>query len=297
MYGTPTPDYGAPSDPTAVVGVRIGAWIIDLIIYLGLVFAFTAATGGVEAIAYSDLTWSEAHSLCDRWEEANEGFCFVNQDATSGSETFGETNYTAQTIEGGSAGLLFWTGHLVAYAVIQGLTGGSLGKLAVGLRVVDQSGQVIGIGRSLARTFAWLIDALTCGLPVIGGVAMVSTKGHRRVGDMIAGTYVVKKASVGMPINTSVPVATPSAGWGAPPTPGWPPAGPGSTPMPGAGGSSWSPAGPTSGRPFATTPPASPSGDGPTWDPARNTYIQYDRDLGAWLQWDDGTQTWGPISQ
>lgn len=46
MYGTPTPDYGAPSDPTAVVGVRIGAWIIDLIIYLGLVFAFTAATGG-----------------------------------------------------------------------------------------------------------------------------------------------------------------------------------------------------------------------------------------------------------
>ena len=158
------------------------------------------------------------------------------------------------------------------------------------------------------RTIAWILDALTCGLPIIGGVAMVSTKGHRRLGDMIAGTYVVTKSSVGQPITGAAPMpgagAAPGA-WGAPPAPGWPPAGPGASPA----GNPWNPSvsgppvggSPLGGSPAAESPFSAPSGppagDGPTWDPARNAYIQYDRDRSAWLQWDDAQQSWVPISQ
>jgi uncharacterized RDD family membrane protein YckC len=286
-----------PADPTDVVGLRIGGWIIDLVVYFGLLIAFTAITGGVEATTYTALNEESAESYCATWEEFNDGICFVSEDSDG---------FSAQTIEGGPAGLAFWLGHLVVYALIQGVAGGSLGKLAVGLRVVDENGKVAGIGRSFVRTIAWILDALTCGLPIIGGVMLVSTKGHRRLGDMIAGTYVVKKSSVGQPVSGAMDTSAPAAGWGAPPAPGWPPAGPGAA----ATGNPWNPSGPAnpsvSGPPVGGPPstgspfPASTGaaqGDGPTWDPARNTYIQYDRDRGEWLQWDDGQQSWVPISQ
>lgn len=298
-YSSDLSAYAAPSDPTAVVGARIGAWVIDLVIYLALVFAFSAATGGVEAVTYTALDRESAERICDNWEETHDGFCFVGEDADG---------FTAQTVQNGYEGLIFWAGHLVAYSVIQGLAGGSLGKLAVGLRVVDDQGQVVGVGRSLVRTVAWILDALTCGLPVIGGVLMVSTKGHRRLGDMIAGTYVVKKASVGQPVGATAAGSAEAwdqsraGSWGTPPAPSWPPAGPGSAPAT----NPWTPStgtSPVSPGPNQSTPGGQRSGgrtnadDGPTWDQDRNTYIQYDRDRSEWLQWDDAIQAWVPISR
>lgn len=294
-YSSGSSVYAAPADPTNVVGLRIGGWFIDLVVYFALLIAFTAVTGGVQATTYTALNEESAEMYCDTWEEFNDGFCIVTEDADG---------FSAQTIEGGPAGLAFWLGHLVAYALIQGIAGGSLGKLAVGLRVVDENGKQAGIGRSFVRTIAWILDALTCGLPIIGGVMLVSTKGHRRLGDMLAGTYVVKKSSVGQPISGAMVAAAPGAAgaWGAPPAPGWPPAGPGAS-----AGNPWNPSNPSVSGPPVGGPPSAGSpfsppaggahGDGPTWDPARNAYIQYDRDRSEWLQWDDGQQAWVPISQ
>lgn len=299
-FSAGTLDYGTPSDHTAVVGPRIVAWIIDLIVYLALLAAFNAVAGGVNMVTYDDLTFESAQSLCDDWQANNDGFCSTTNQA--------DGTYSATTIEGAPGGLLFWTGHLVVYALIQGLTGGSVGKLALGLRVVDKDGQVAGIGKSFLRTIAWIVDGLVCGLPLIGGVAMVSAKGHRRVGDLLAGTYVVKKSSVGVPPVSDV-VAMPSGSWGgAPPAPGWgaPTGGPWSPPNPSVSGP------PVGGPPVAGQSAGSPFGspsfgggpsfggsaaDGPTWDPARNTYIQYDRDRGQWLEWDEDNRIWVPISQ
>jgi uncharacterized RDD family membrane protein YckC len=285
--------YSAPPDPTAVVGRRIGAWLIDLVIYLVVAFAVTAMTGGVRLETGEFPNERSAELYCDAWQDSHDGFC----SRTSNSDG----TYDVTTIEGGFGGLAVWAGHLVAYSVIQGLLGGSLGKIAVGLRVVDEDGKVIGIGRSFARTIAWIGDAITCGLPIVGGVMMVSNKGHRRLGDMLAGTYVVSKSSVGTPIRPGQPDAgawtTPAAGqWGAPSGPGsW---GQPSTGQFGAGSApgSWAPpSGPVSGPPVGA--PGAPAGDGPTWDPARNAYIQFDRNLGEWVQWDDDLKIWGPIAK
>ena len=181
--------------------------------------------------------------------------------------------------------------------------------VAVGPGRKDEQGKVVGIGRSFVRTIAWIGDAITCGLPIVGGVMMVSNKGHRRLGDMIAGTYVVKKESVGRPVVVGPGQA--AAGPWAPPTTGgqWGGTAPGAwgTPPPGpvgpSTGSPWTPGAgspvsgpPVGGSPFGAPAPSS-SGDGPTWDPARNAYIQFDRERGAWLQWDDDLKVWAPISQ
>ncbi|NLD77696.1 MAG: RDD family protein [Acidimicrobiales bacterium] len=293
--------YTSPADPTDVVGKRIGAWIIDLIIYIIFAVALTAVTGGVEIRSGDRPNEVSAELFCDDWRAQNDGFCSFTEN-TDGT-------YDITTIEGGTGGLVQWLGHLVAYSVIQGLLGGSLGKLALGLRVVDEQGKVVGIGRSFVRTIAWIGDAITCGLPIVGGVMMVSNKGHRRLGDMIAGTYVVKKESVGRPVVVGPGQA--AAGPWAPPTTGgqWGGTAPGAwgTPPPGpvgpSTGSPWTPGAgspvsgpPVGGPPFGAPAPSS-SGDGPTWDPARNAYIQFDRERGAWLQWDDDLKVWAPISQ
>lgn len=289
-YGPP------PGDPTNVVGRRIGAWFIDLLIYLVLVVAAVAASGTWETDSVAKPNEQEGQMYCDDWYDDNEGVCSYS-DGTAITIAYDPAFITGA--------FLF---NLVGYIVIQGLAGGSLGKLAVGLRVVDKDGRQAGIGKSAIRTLLWVVDAITCGFPVVGGVLIVSTKGHRRVGDMAASTYVVDKNQVGHPL--AVPGVT--AGWPGSPG-GYPPAGYGQAPgygQPSAYGqqapTSWQPpaagdqatAGPGA---FPTSPPPqaapAPSGDGPTWDADRNAYIQYDRDQGAWMQFDDSSKQWRPIDQ
>lgn len=278
--------YAAPvSDPTNITGRRIGAWSIDLIIYLIAMFALGAAFGRAEIKQYEGVTKGTAESFCDGYRETQDGVCFV-------TESNGEAN--AIVVENAERSVVLWGIHFLGYVLVQGLAGGSLGKLAVGLRVVDDQGRQAGLGRSFLRTVMWLVDAFTCGLPILGGILMVSTRGHRRLGDMAAGTYVVAKEQMGRPPMQAIAQSgfgTPGAwgsagasasasGWGAPPVPsGW---------GPGAQGSA-----PSAVAPVAETA----GGEGPQWDEARNAYIQYDRDRSAWVQWHDGTQEWRPIDQ
>lgn len=256
------------SDPTSIVGRRIGAWVIDLVIFLILVFLASGLASGGSSKIHTVHDAPAGYCTTFRAEHRN-SFCFI-----SGTD--------ATTFVGNGAGNAVWLIHLVVYIVIQGVAGGSIGKLIVGLRVVDAQGKQAGIGRSAARTVLWVVDAVTCGLPVIGGILILVTNGHRRVGDMVAGTYVVPKDQVGRP-----PMALP-------PTPGYPATWPGA---PGPSGAAWTPPGPQPGAPMAPTAPAAPPADGPTWDAARNAYIQYDQARGAWLQFDNDAQEWKPISQ
>ena len=282
-------------DPTSVVGRRIGAWFIDLVVYLILAVAITAAFGGGGANTVRGFpSDSSASTYCDQWRAEHNGFCFSSAD--------GDT-FTATTLE--PTGASFWLPvHFVLYSVLQGITGASLGKMAVGLRVVTADGQRCGLGRSFLRTLLWIVDAITCALPILGGILILSTKGHRRVGDMAAKTFVVPKEAEGSPI--AVPgVTAPAAGPGFGAAPygaghlggGWPsdPAAP--TGWSGAPSSApqgtWAPTGSTD----VASATGDTTGDGPTWDAARNAYIQYDREQSAWVQWNDDAKSWRPIDQ
>jgi uncharacterized RDD family membrane protein YckC len=81
--------------------------------------------------------------------------------------------------------------YLGVFVVVQGITGASPGKALLGIRVVRPDGTTPGWRRSALRVLAWVVDGLVLLLPVALWAAWF-TPGHRRVGDWVAGTYVVR---------------------------------------------------------------------------------------------------------
>lgn len=198
-----------PVDPTAVAGKRTLAWIIDGIIFVILSNALQLAFGSSRDVTSRDFSGDEtaAKAFCSAWKTTHDGICIHS----GGNVTAIQSAYT---------GLWIFAALFVIFVIYQGLMGASLGKQAMGLRIVKADGAKAGVVASAVRTVLWVVDAITCGLPIVGGTLMLSTTGHRRVGDMGAGTYVVPAAFVGHPV-----ILPGQAGWGTY-TQGPPPSGP-----------------------------------------------------------------------
>ncbi|HEV8298362.1 MAG TPA: RDD family protein [Acidimicrobiales bacterium] len=263
--------YQIPADPTAVMGRRIVAWLIDLVI--GTVFAFVLFFALADHAETSSSR--QASDSCDLVREFGDDptFCLnLNKDiyATQGGDSVGV--------------ILLVAGYWIANRMLlEGATGGSIGKHLVGLRVIKQDdGSIVGIGKAFIRGFVGIVDHIACFL--VGLITALASKGHRRVGDMAASTLVVDKSSVGRP--PMVPGLTglatmaqpagvypppPSSTWGTPPAPTtwgapappapepWMPPAPAPEPRPGPRPEP-TPAEPT---PSAWTPPAPPGAPAP----------------------------------
>ena len=268
---------GALTDPTKVMGSRIGAYIVDAvlisILLVGTLFVLDAgkahtipATSPAEAAR----TCSGFNSQHGSTETAPDGtvrsgdyFCWV-----SGSNTRLINRDDLRTIQVHSwlvgAALSFL--DLVA---LQVLVGASIGKLLFGLRVVTLNGRRAGWGRNLVRWPLLVVDAACCWLP--GLISSFNSKGHKRIGDMAAGTFVVHRSAEGrllgipglIPDHVLAQLALAQAAAASMPVPA------------------------PSNRPTTA--------DEPVFDPSRNTYVRYDPAGGAWFQWDDVTQEWVPI--
>ncbi len=81
--------------------------------------------------------------------------------------------------------------YLVVFVAVQGATGASPGKALLGIRVIRPDGTTPGLLRSGVRVVAWVVDGLVLLVPVALWAAWL-TPGHRRVGDWVAGTFVVR---------------------------------------------------------------------------------------------------------
>lgn len=250
--------YAAPyTDATAVMGRRLAAYVIDGLVGVVIILAIAVPIFASKATAFPT---NGDTRYCDRYNHDSVVRC-----AAVGDQAYvlaaGDQNVLLESVYGGAA-----TWLLLNAVVLQGLTGGSVGKLVTGLRVVRPDGGRAGVAWCALRTLILPIDAFLFG--VIGLVTTLSTAGHRRLGDMAASTLVVDRHFAGQP----------------PPVPRLDGA-----PMPGLS---------AGGQPF-NGPHTSPSatGDGPTWDAARAAYIQYDRGRSAWVQWSEMAREWRPIDQ
>ncbi len=173
-------DWPVPTapDPTAVLLRRITAWVIDLAMFVVLELVLIVGLG--------------RHRTGISCDVAKSGHAF-SQCISVGTNTW--------LVTGGR----FWAALAVSVTwfvlipgVLQGEAAATPGKFATGLRVVRADGYRCGVGRALLRSLCWAIDGFPVLLgPVVGGVAMVSTRGHRRVGDLAADTYVVQRAACG----------------------------------------------------------------------------------------------------
>lgn len=159
-------------DPTAVVGSRIAAWVVDLVMFVALELLVVVALG-------------ERHhrTTCGALTKGHP----ASQCVSLGSSSY---ILTGPRFWLGTAITVAW--FLCVFGLLQGLTGRSPGKALCRVRVVRSGGGPPGIGRSLLRSVCWAADGFPYVLgPVVGGVAMVSGTGHRRLGDLAAGTWVV----------------------------------------------------------------------------------------------------------
>ncbi|MFB6138571.1 MAG: RDD family protein [Halobacteriaceae archaeon] len=89
-------------------------------------------------------------------------------------------------------GVAAGTGAVLGYYVyFEGRRGQTVGKLVLGLGVVRMNGRPCGFRRSLIRNLIRPIDFLPAGYAV-GLASMVATEYDRRLGDLAAGTVVVR---------------------------------------------------------------------------------------------------------
>jgi uncharacterized RDD family membrane protein YckC len=280
----------SPRDPTAVLGRRVVAYIVDFVIAAAVFFALFAAT----ATSYDkENTLFEGSNICDLIERVEDAsICFESGDS-------------AFVLTGSEAVVAGVVPLLVAFAnwvLLQGATGASLGKHLTRLRVVKRDGAKAGFGRNIVRWVLLIVDGI-CG--VLGLIVAAATTPHRRVGDFAAGTFVVGRDAAGQPVTspdqgmaqqyTSYPPAPGDAtdamappAYAAPPyTPASQPYAP-PTPLP-----SFEPPS-TPAEPAAAPPPVSdPSA--PVWDEERNAWLSYDANRGAWLRYDEDAQEWRPL--
>lgn len=90
------------------------------------------------------------------------------------------------TVAGGWGFPVVYLGY---YAVLEGVSGRTLGKRAFGLVVVEADGTSCGPRAAAIRTACRVLDGIAFYL--VGLVVALVTDGDRRIGDLAAGTRVV----------------------------------------------------------------------------------------------------------
>ncbi|MEU3020250.1 RDD family protein [Nocardiopsis sp. NPDC007018] len=109
------------------------------------------------------------------------------------------------------ASILIMVGYPTAFESIS--RGRSLGKMALGLRVVGTDGSPERFRQALGRALSGFVELwLTFGIVAL--VTSMINRDGRRVGDFVAGTMVVEERS-GRRRDTAVPMPPHLAGWAA----------------------------------------------------------------------------------
>jgi uncharacterized RDD family membrane protein YckC len=220
-------------NPTHVMGRRVVAFIIDGVlltaVFAGLFFALANHTD--QALS---LTGTNVHVTFN-----NDTYYLQGSDASS--------FYVVELL----IGLLYG-------GVIQGLTGRTIGKLICGIRVMREDGSRPGIGRGVLRWVLLIVDDFPYIIPMLTGfIVALSNERRRRVGDMAAGTFVVRAGTAGVPVPNDRANSV-----AAPPPGAWPPA-----PDPAVGQSAAGATAPRAAAGPAPTPAAAPAPQAPTAEP------------------------------
>jgi|GEM_PF-819801 len=196
---------GPQVDPTDIVGRRVGAFLLDFLI-VGVLSLIIGLAGFSNAFSTDSTEFDSADEAIEYCEEANAG----SPDLVGGDPICIPADVEAVEIsfdssEGNVAILPIAHGALwLLQILLQAFTGATIGKFMTGIRVVREDGGRPGIVRSAVRTIAYFIDGFPWFPPMLLGlIASVTSKRHRRLGDRFAGTFVVNKAAAGYPVPDS----------------------------------------------------------------------------------------------
>lgn len=198
--------------PTKVVGQRVGAMLIDSLI----VFAFNTAVFFAMAQTDEDVVRGLSEGDIDL-----DTSTYFNLDL--GDETYRLVggDFLLWLLITTVVGFLYWM-------LLPGLKGWTVGKLATGIRVVKDDGTCpAGVGKNVVRQLLWVADSFPYFIPYLTGfVVALSNDRNKRVGDMVAGTLVVRAEAAGRPLPAAGPAQPGYAAAPGPPAaqPSGPPA-------------------------------------------------------------------------
>lgn len=101
----------------------------------------------------------------------------------------GSTTSTGFELEGTPAFVWFLL-SFAYYVVLEAQTGQTVGKMAVGIEVVTESGSEIGYQASLVRNVLRIVDSLPL-FYLIGAILIYLSDTNQRLGDRVGNTVVV----------------------------------------------------------------------------------------------------------
>jgi len=140
--------------PYAGLGIRFLALLVDFLLFCALFFPLTRLVKGVWLMSATDHRWRSG--------------LFVTDPLCLGF-------------------LAVMAGYFV---VLEGLTGATLGKWLMGLRVVRVDGGAPGLIKGLVRNLLRVVDGLPT-LNILGIILIVTSPERARCGDLVAGTRVI----------------------------------------------------------------------------------------------------------
>jgi uncharacterized RDD family membrane protein YckC len=144
------------------VGIRFLAIIIDYIILAWSFIIFFSST-------YTNGCNSSVHIGYTSYDESFHGLCGFSAD-------------------------LYFLVIFAYYVLLEWKLGGTLGKLATGMRVVKSTGEPLDLKASLIRNAMRIIDIIFFYL--VGAISIWNSDTKQRVGDRLAKTVVVSKNSI-----------------------------------------------------------------------------------------------------
>lgn len=102
---------------------------------------------------------------------------------------------------GTGAIILFQFAIAILYGIVSEwlMNGQTLGKRLFGLRVIDERGLSLGFKQVVIRNLFRMLDSLPSTFYLIGGLACLFTHRCQRIGDIAAGTLVVREVSSAPP--------------------------------------------------------------------------------------------------
>ncbi len=98
---------------------------------------------------------------------------------------------------------VFWGYHMVYEGLFDGQTPG---KRRLGLRVVQDGGYSVGFAASAVRNLTRILDMQPAGIYAIGLASVATSRSGKRIGDMLAGTIVVRERAQLAPAQVSARV-------------------------------------------------------------------------------------------
>jgi len=162
-----TPELVVVSYTIAGLGSRVGAALIDLVLILVVMIAIDLCFAALLGTFGNGSGVVHTHAIA--WAVA----------------VFVLTQFA-----------VFWGYYVISEGLFDGQT---VGKRCFKLRVVRDGGYSIDFGASAARNLMRIVDVIP-GMYLVGMVAIVLSKAGKRLGDIVAGTIVVRERLVREPV-------------------------------------------------------------------------------------------------